>query len=123
MERGLSLHQLGGDVCVWDTDTGALISGPSKWYADSIPAVVFTPNSTYYCAVSPDGKWIVSRMDGDIMDGDNTPVHVWNLKTGKLAVGTNTHSSFVQSITFSPDSKHIVTASYDKTIQVHCLDV
>lgn len=80
-----------GSVCVWNADTGALISGPSLQHTEGALVVVFTPSSTY-SAVSPDGKWIAAR--------DET---------------ANT------CITFSPDSRRVLTASHNKTILVHAL--
>jgi len=105
-----------GHVCVWNADTGALLSGPSLQHTEGALAVAFTPNSTL-STVSPDGKWIVAY-------GGNTwrTVNVWDSKTGQLAVSLDGHTNFVRSIAFSPDSRHILTSSYDKTIRVHGLD-
>jgi len=105
-----------GDVCVWDAHTGALVSGPSKQHENGNLAVVFTPNSTWYCAVSPDGKWIAARKDGDL----NT-VQVWDSKNGQLAISAE-HTKVIFSVSFSPDSKHILSTSMDKTVRVHSLD-
>jgi WD40 repeat protein len=90
------------------------MSGPSKLHPEGTLAVVFTPNSTDGCAVSPDGKWIAG-----IKDGDSMAVQVWNSKTGQLAVTFAEHTGTVWSVSFSPDSKQILSTSMDKTVRVH----
>jgi WD40 repeat protein len=105
-----------GDVCVFDTKTGTLVSGPSKQHPEGTLAVAFTPNSTC-CAVSPDGKWIAIRGKGEA----HKAIQVWDSKTGLLAVTFIKHSRNINSITFSPDSKRIVSSSADMTVRVHTL--
>jgi WD40 repeat protein len=104
-----------GNVCSWNADTGALVSGPSLWHAEGALAVTFTPNSTD-SAVSPDGKWIVAR------NNNLKTVHVWDSKTGQLVTSLDGHTNIVISITFSPDSRRVLSTSWDKTIRVHTLD-
>jgi WD40 repeat protein len=108
----------GGDVCVWNTDTGALVSGPSKQHEEGALAVVFTPRSTFDCAVSPNGKWIAENATNNYKT-----VQVWDAKTGQVVATFSEHTEEVWSVTFSPDSKQILTTSMDKTIQVHTLDL
>ena len=103
-----------GSVCVWNADTGDLVSGPSLQHTEGALAVAVTSSSTY-SAVSPDGKWIAAR------DKTVKAVHVWNSKTGQLAASLDEHTDKVTCITFSPDSKRVLTASHDKTILVHTL--
>ena len=105
-----------GDVCVWNADTGARVSGPSLRHAEGALAVAFAPKSSYY-AVSPDGRWIAAY-------GPNTcrSVRVWHSKTGQVAASLEGHTDNICTITFSPDSRRVLTTSYDKTIRVHTLD-
>jgi WD40 repeat protein len=104
-----------GDVCVWNADTGTLVSGPSLRHTEGSLAVAFTP--THTCSsVSSDGKWIAAR------DQNCITVHVWNSKTGQLAVSFEGHTDIIHSLSFSPDSKRILSASFDNTIHVHTLD-
>ena len=107
-----------GDVCTWDTDTGALISGPSKRHPKGTLAVIFMAYSTYYCAVSPDGKWIVG-----LEDGDRKVIQVWDSMTGLVARTFPGHTNEVLSVCFSPDSKQILTTSLDTTVRVHTLNL
>jgi WD40 repeat protein len=102
-----------GDVCVWDTENRALVSGPSKRHAEGVLAVTFTSSSTWFSAVSPNGKWIAVVEHG-------TTVQVWDSWTGLLAATYVVPD--VYSIAFSPDSKRILTSSKDKTIRIHTLD-
>jgi len=105
-----------GDVCVWDTDAGALVSGPSKWHIEGSLATEFAPNSTHFCAVSPNGRWIVGIIS------NQKAINVWDSKTGLLVLTFSEHTERVWSVTFSPDSRRILTVSKDQTIQVHTLD-
>jgi WD40 repeat protein len=107
-----------GDVCVWNTDTGALVSGPSKQHEEGALAVVFTPKDTFGCAVSPNGKWIAENSTNNWKT-----VQVWDSRTGWVVATFSEHTEEVYSVTFSPDGKQILSASKDKTIQVHTLDL
>jgi WD40 repeat protein len=105
-----------GDVCVWNGDTGALVSGPLLRHAEGALAVGFTPKDSY-SAVSPDGRWIAAYADATY-----ETVHVWDSKTGHIVASLEGHSDKIKSITFSPDSRHILTASWDETIRIHTLN-
>ena len=84
---------------------------------EDVLAVAFTPRSTYR-SVSPDGKWILECLAADFA---GRTVQVWDLKTGVI-MGTCKHTKAVNTITFSPDSKRILSASDDNTVQVHTLE-
>ena len=105
-----------GDICVWNTGTGTLMSGPSKQHMEHAAAVMFTPISTC-CAVSPDGKWVAgyTHSDGQV-------VRVWDTKTGQLAGTFTEHAQYVHNVSFSPDSKRVLSSSDDKTVQIHTID-
>jgi len=107
-----------GDVCVWNTDTGALVSGPSKQHGEGALAVVFTPKDTFPCAVSPNGKWIAENRTNNKKN-----VQVWDSKTGQVVATFSEHTDQVYCISFSPDSKQILSSSKDETIHVHTLDL
>ena len=106
-----------GNVCVWNADTRVLVAGPSVRHAEGALAVVFAPKHSV-SAISPDGKWIAAFE----RDTDGRIVHVWNLKTGQIAASLAGHTYLISTITFSADSRHVLTASWDKTIRVHTLD-
>ena len=107
-----------GGICVWDAHTGALASGPSKRHDEGTLAAVFSPHSTFSCVVSPDGMWIAARKDGDFHI-----VQVWDSRTGRLAATFSEHTDYVYSVSFSPDSKRILTTSGDKTVRVCTLNL
>jgi WD40 repeat protein len=101
------------DVCVWDTATGALVSGPSKQHAEGVLAAIFMPVSTY-CALSSNGKWIAGG-PGTFAFG---PLQVFDSKTG-LLVAEFDHTAIIDSVTFSPDSKRVLVTYDDGIIQVY----
>ena len=127
---------------VWDADKGTRVGRDTKWIpavrrlvtksfvrsneaSEStrlirtkdkllVNAVRFTSSSGYlYVSVlSPDGRW---RAD---TTGDK--VRIFDVQTGQ-AVDAYQHDS-VHSVAFSPDSKRVLSASYDTTIQVYTLE-
>lgn len=114
-ERIVSADDL-GDVCVWDTDTGTLVSGPSKRHAEGTLALVFTSSNTWFSAASPDGNWIAGRKASDW-----TTIVVWDSKTGRRVATFSSHTDTVMSVSFSSDSRRILSVSNDTTIRVHTL--
>jgi WD40 repeat protein len=106
-----------GDVCVWDKGTGALMSGPSLQHTEGTLTVAFTPNSTWWWTVSPNGRWI-ARPSGD----NGRAVRVWDSKTGLLVATLWDDTNDVWSVSFSPDSKKVLAACWDKTVRVHTIN-
>ena len=100
-------------VCVWNATTGALVTQSSTQHAEGAIITGSNPQSGL-CTVAPDGKWIA--------DTSRTGVNVRDSKTGLLAATYEGHTSYVCSVAFSPDSKRVLTASFDQTIRVHTLD-
>jgi WD40 repeat protein len=72
-----------------------------------VRAVAFSPG--------PEGKWLATASD------DNT-VKVWDITSGKEFF-TFSHPTCVWSLAFSPDGKHLVTVSANKTVCVYNLDL
>jgi WD40 repeat protein len=105
-------------VCVWDITTGALLAGPSYQHTEGTLIVVVLPMNGFWntTAVSPNGKWIASQSQKNI-----SIVHVWDSRTGQVVKHIEAHRAGVYSVTFSSDSKQIVTASYDGTICIHTI--
>lgn len=116
-KRIVSAHE-NGDVCVWNTDMGMLVSGPSKQHVEGTLAVVYPTNSTYYCAISPNGKWIARHKDANW-----SGVEIWDSKTGRRAATFSDHTANIISLSFSPDNQRMLTTSLDKTTCVRTLNI
>ncbi|KAF7339132.1 WD40 repeat-like protein [Mycena venus] len=89
-------------VCIWDSETGALLGQPLTGHTNLVLSVTF----------SPDGKRIASG------SSDNT-VRIWDSETGALLGQPLTgHIHKVFSVTFSPDGRWIVSGSSDDTVRI-----
>ena len=62
----------------------------------------------------PDG----SLMATSFFSPGSNYIQVWNTATGKMLLQYNGHHDFIQSISWSPDSKYIVSTSVDGSIQL-----
>jgi WD40 repeat protein len=104
-----------GPVGSWD-EKGKLVARTVQWRAP-----------TNWLDLSPDGRRAVSLMNGDqhvyYTDGKEPARHVftervayiWDTRTGKDVLHLRKHRDHVVSARFSPDGKHVVTASWDNT--------
>lgn len=63
---------------------------------------------------SPDGKLFAasSAADGDGM------ILIWDTETGKIVQSFDGHTNYISSLCFSPDSKHVISSSWDHTTKV-----
>jgi WD40 repeat protein len=108
----------GGYFCVWDVDTGSLVSGPLHQHAEGSLAVALTPTSTF-SAVSPDGKWLAGYSSMEIT---SRTIQVWDSTTAQVVANFDAQTKMLQSVTFSPDSKHILVSSPDNIIRVYAVN-
>jgi WD40 repeat protein len=78
-------------------------------------SVIFTrPTESDYvssCAISPDGKLIISQIQNNILS-------VWNSETGTSLMEISGHSSWITWCSFVPSGDQIISASQDSTIKV-----
>ncbi|GAB5476097.1 MAG: hypothetical protein Mars2KO_41960 [Maribacter sp.] len=96
-----------GSVKVWKTEDGTLVKKLQP-----------EPNSKFkfVCAnFSPDSKHVVaSGFEGDIF--------VWEIESGKLIREFNTSGRKIETVTFTPDGKYILTAGNDPYIRMYRSD-
>lgn len=93
----------GGDIEVWDFQSGAKILSFS-WYTDGNREFVSN------IAFSHDGR--------SILASGNHSIGIWDAKTGKLQKKFEGHTSSIRSMLQTPDGNHIVTGSWDRTMRV-----
>ncbi|MCU0569994.1 MAG: LuxR C-terminal-related transcriptional regulator [Oculatellaceae cyanobacterium Prado106] len=69
----------------------------------------------WLAAFSPDGRWLATAGE----NAKNLTIHLWDANTGQsLAPAIEDRKSRIWSITFSPDSKTLVSGSSDQTIRL-----
>ncbi|KAJ3566704.1 hypothetical protein NP233_g6828 [Leucocoprinus birnbaumii] len=92
-----------GTICVWDSESGNLISGPfHQGYDNSFPSEI---------SFSPNGKHIVSAA------GDKG-AFIWDIETGSMQTHIQNHGEMntrlpFLSVTYSKDGKSIISVSGD----------
>ncbi|MDA7816825.1 WD40 repeat domain-containing protein [Sulfurimonas sp.] len=76
-------------------------------------------NSINSVAISPNGKYALSG-SGNYLDPEHNRdplLKYWDLKTGKLIKVLNGHQRGVTAVSFTPDNRYALSASYDKMIK------
>jgi hypothetical protein len=111
-----------GDVLIFDLNArGTVKNGVTVLDGVHDKAVLVrqlldTDDMVYCLAVSADGKKLAAG------DSSDRLVNVWDLSPGyaaaRLEQSIENHADWVQGIAFAPDSKHLLTASRDKTAKV-----
>ncbi|KAG8791877.1 hypothetical protein FRC12_007919 [Ceratobasidium sp. 428] len=89
-------------VCIWDSHTGQIVTGPLVGHTDEVYSVAFSPDND--CVVS---------------GSKDKTIRIWGCKNGKIAAGPFAgHTDEVRSVVFSPDSSHIASGSADFTVRI-----
>jgi len=102
---GSSLAVAGYQVVhIFDAASGR-ITAELSGHADLVRSVAF----------SADGKLLAAAGGAPAQFGE---VKVWDVETGKLRKAIKGHKDCIYSVDFSPDGKQIVTASYDRMIEL-----
>ncbi len=123
--KRVAVTSVGAGVQIYDATTGQLLmtyTGNSQARIQTGGggplAMLNIPGSggsgsgvTAWC---PDG----SLMATSFFSPDSNYIQVWNTATGKMLLQYNGHHDFIQSISWSPDSKYIVSTSVDGSIQL-----
>ncbi|KAG9122071.1 hypothetical protein FRC07_001695, partial [Ceratobasidium sp. 392] len=91
-----------GTICVWDTHTGDIVTGPLEGHTGPVNSVAFLPDSTYYASGS-----------------DDKSVRIWDAKTGQLVTNPcEGHTGIVRSVVYSPNGRYIASGAGDCTIRI-----
>jgi WD40 repeat protein len=100
--RRAASGELSGVVRVWDPETGQETLTLEHVGGDTGRALDF----------NPDGSRLASA------GGDNGQVKIWDLSSGKQIRTLKGHSSYVNSVVFSPDGLRLASAGSDGTVRV-----
>jgi WD40 repeat protein len=117
---------------LWNTNTGQPIGQPLQGHTGFVSFVAFSPDGQRIVSVS---KFInyrtpawVKRLSGsnnsddqsiDSDKNDDNTLHLWNGTTGEpIGEPLRGHTDSITLVTFSPDSRRIVSVSDDKTLRL-----
>jgi len=109
-------------VKIWNTENWSLYKN------------LEVPEHVQAVAFSPDGKWLIAggrdkAMMGELLQnfmGDSQynkgiSMRLWDIVSGKLLQTFSVHANDVNDLDYSPDGKHIVSASADHTVIIWSL--
>ncbi|KAH7332908.1 WD40-repeat-containing domain protein [Rhizoctonia solani] len=116
-------------VCVWNALTGVLVTGPLEGHTASVHSIAVSPNGKRILSGSADHSIRVwSSSDGAslaaLIEGHTGPVCIVSGADDNTVLPISLKSVFkghtegIVSVDFSPDSKQVVSGSYDCTIRV-----
>ncbi len=102
----------GGDVGVWDAESGRrLFSINGKPFnKPDVEGARMDGDVTPDRIFSDDGSRILVRSDRDAT--------LWDARTGRKIAALKGHGGWVESATFSPDGRRVITASQDSTARI-----
>jgi WD40 repeat protein len=95
---GRRLATVANDVKLWDRHTGQALLTFSH------------SKSCWRIAFSPDGQRLAAGKQGE--------VKVWDVSTGRKLHNLGGFSNVASSLAFSPDSRHLLSAHFDRTVRV-----
>jgi WD40 repeat protein len=99
-------------VRLWDVETGKELRR-FQGHRDTVWSVAF----------SPDGRRAVSGGGGQEKDGrwvwpKDSPVCLWDVETGKELRRFTGQTSYVMSVAFSPDGRHVLAGGIDTSVRL-----
>jgi WD40 repeat protein len=104
-------------VQVWEVSSGRLLYRFPTLHRDA-PVNRQVPNNGGESVLSPDGKWVLSTLYSHDLEPKGMVAHLADAATGKEVHLLQGHTGEIVSMTFSPDSKYVLTGSYDTTVRL-----
>ncbi|KAH8109602.1 WD40-repeat-containing domain protein, partial [Phellopilus nigrolimitatus] len=132
-----------GDVCIWDSRTGAALFQPLASHSDWVTCIAYSPDGQVIASGSKDktvciwsaktGESILEPLTGHrrqitalaySLDGnllvsasEDATLRVWDAWNGQLMCKPlSQHELVVTSVAFSPDNLHFASGSRDETV-------
>ena len=104
-------------VQVWDVSSGRLLYRFPTLHRGA-PVNRQVPNNGGESVLSQDGKWVLSTLYSHDLEPKGMVAHLADAATGKEVHLLQGHTGEIVSMTFSPDSKYVLTGSYDTTVRL-----
>ena len=105
--RYIASGSSGNTINLWNVKDGTLIR-TFKGHSERVMSYVQVKSLSF----SLDGRCIAS------VSSLNKTINLWNVKNGELIRSFKGHSASVNSVSFSPDGRHIASGSFDYTIKL-----